>query len=107
MTSHAWPARPLVIRNGGIDALNQKPTMSTNWIDGTYEVATVNGTLVAPVGNPMPPACGKYDELNCSSIVPGTPCSRSRACPAGASVTIDAGTRSPLTMTLRLIDTAF
>ena len=30
MTSHAWPARPFVIRNGGMDALNQNPTTSTN-----------------------------------------------------------------------------
>src|SRR6186997_2052278 len=54
----------------------------------------------------MPPACGKYDELNDGSIVPGDPCSRSCACPAGASATIDDGTRSPAMTTLRLIETA-
>src|SRR6188508_717134 len=55
----------------------------------------------------MPPACGKYEELNPVSIVPGEPCSRSGACPAGASATIDAATRSPLTIVLRLIETEF
>ena len=30
MTSQACPARPFVIRNGGMEALNQNPTTSTN-----------------------------------------------------------------------------
>src|SRR5437763_7591828 len=55
----------------------------------------------------MPPAWGKYEESKFTSLVAGTPCSRSCACPAGASRTIDAGTRSPLTMELLLIATAF
>src|SRR5262245_56521829 len=54
----------------------------------------------------MPPACGKADELKLMSRVAGTPCSRSTACPAGASRTIEAGTRSPLTIALLLKDTA-
>src|SRR3954467_12925100 len=74
---------------------------------GTYEVATSKGTLVAPLGNVMLPACGKKDALKFRSRTPGMPCSRSAACPAGASATIDAATRSPLTITLRLIETAF
>src|SRR5256885_13366296 len=55
----------------------------------------------------MPPAWGKYEESKFTSLVAGTPCSRSCACPAGASRTIDAGTRSPLTMEFRLIETEF
>src|SRR5262249_33286246 len=61
----------------------------------------------APFGKLIPPACGKNDELKLGSSVPGTPCSRSAAWPAGASSTIDAGTRSPLTISLALIDTEF
>ncbi len=74
MTSHRCPALPFVIRNGGIDALYQKPCTSTNWIDGTYEVATSKGTVVAPVVKVMP-LCGKLDELKFGSRSRGTPTS--------------------------------
>src|SRR5262245_22968633 len=102
ITSQVWPARPLVIRNGGMDALNQNPTTSENSIFGTEDVATSKGTLVAPAVKLMLPAWGKNDESKFVSIVPGTACSRSAACPAGASATMVDGTRSPPTTTLRL-----
>ena len=52
---HAWPARAFVMSSGGIESLNQKPSTATNWMFGTYDVATSKGTLVAPFGNMMPP----------------------------------------------------
>src|SRR5688572_4896951 len=55
IASHTWPARPLVISSGGIDSLNQKPSTATNCVDGTYDVATSKGTVVAPSGKTMPP----------------------------------------------------
>src|SRR5262249_13569683 len=107
ITSQACPARPLVIRNGGIGALNQDPTTSEKSIFGTDDVPTTKGTLVASIGKLMPPAWGKRDEAKFVSRTTGTTRSRACAWPAGASSTIVAGTRSPLTMTLRLIETEF
>ena len=103
MVSQACPVRPLVVVTEPASA--QLPVTSMKVACGTYEVATVKPTLLAPRGMVMPPSCGNTPALALMPLMaptmpwllmaPGKPCVS--AAPTGASVTSVAATRSPLT----------